>query len=71
MFLAVTVFSLFDKVLNPVINSPIYMIKCPLKKINNNSQRAIFSLVHTEIWLGYLFRKTEGYQKYFQAVGKY
>lgn len=68
--LAVIVFSLFDKVPHPVINSPIYTIKCPLKKIDNNSQRALFSLVHTEIWLRYLFRKKEGVQNYFQAVGK-
>lgn len=70
MFLAVIVFSLFDKAPNPVINSPTYKIKCPLKKISNNPQRAIFSLVHTEIWLRYLFRKKEGVQNYFQAVGK-
>lgn len=49
--LAVTVFSLLDNVLNSVINKLIYMIKCLLKKINNNSQRAILSLVHTQIWL--------------------
>lgn len=55
-------FSLF------LINSPICMIKYLLKKINNNSQRAVFSLIHTQIWLRYVFRKREGVQNYFKLL---